>query len=740
MATIVPYRQQTSSVVGAPDTRRGTLRVDSSNPLAGVAQGIEKYRQHEARVEVGEAQKRLAEARAKATVALTELDLNTPLGDPDYNEKAQQIVADSIGDGGFDSPEAQQTWNLGSATLGSQMFATIGQNSAVRQGKYAVANFNSTTEAYKNAVGNDPGQLPAITAEIKAGFANGEGVFGALPGSQRAELERTALEDVSLAAVGSLLVSDPHRALQLLQSDDLDGIVPQEKINALTDKAKSDVLSADIKSQSGMMLGLYTKANVGGLNDDDLNNIKYLAATNPDLMPPSRAASLIDRDRTAKQKVKNDTSEREFREVTQARATALAIAGNAGEIKEETVTIGGNTITLTVKAQQQRAANDVWAHYAQIYSTPEEQWAAFSKTGLSYMPDVLKRQAKAATNQLMGHVAKLELGEVDEPGEKDTAEYFGKNVSEFYSWFRSASEGGSATTLRRLFDSQAEFDIYQDSLFAEQYGGVTEATALKNSFAVHSKKANNPPTTDLPFTADNTTNVLKNLDGYEPGEMINEVVASAAVRFLADRAYTLGAPANSLEDIVAKKLEGRFAIINDAFVPTNGNQVNPDILGALEYKLEKWTEENKGTIGGSKMTFVPVIDSPDQWMVVSADTLDQRSESRYIFDKDTLLSEYKTHIAEERVAENKRETEQKARQESIDGQGEYVPGRHSSQTDFMEKQADPDTAQELAPVLPRPRPDEEGRVDRLDWNRKRAERLRREIDAQKAKQPAWPGS
>ena len=52
MATIVPYRQQTSSVVGG--IRGGTLRVDSSNPLAGVAQGIEKYRKREAQAEVGD--------------------------------------------------------------------------------------------------------------------------------------------------------------------------------------------------------------------------------------------------------------------------------------------------------------------------------------------------------------------------------------------------------------------------------------------------------------------------------------------------------------------------------------------------------------------------------------------------------------------------------------------------------------------------------------------------------------
>jgi len=697
MATIVPYRQQTSSVVGAPDTRRGTLRVDSSNPLAGVAQGIEKYRQHEARVEVGEAQKRLAEARAKATVALTELDLNTPLGDPDYNEKAQQIVADSIGDGGFDSPEAQQTWNLGSATLGSQMFATIGQNSAVRQGKYAVANFNSTTQAYKTAVGNNPGQLAAITAEIKAGFANGKGVFGALPGSQRAELERATLEDVSLAAVGSLLVSNPRRALQLLQSDDLDGIVPQEKINALTDKAKSDVLSADIKSQSAMMFGLYDKANSGGLNEDDLDNIKYLAATNPDLMPPSRAASLIDRDRTAKQKVKNDHLEKEFRERAQARATDFALAGDAKNIEDVSFNVGGKTITLTAKALQQRAANDVWAHYTQIYSTPQEQLAAFSRTGLSYMPDVLKRDAKAATNQLRGHVAKLELGEVDKPGETDTTAYFGENVAEFYSWFRSASEGGSAATLRRLFDSQAEFDLYQDSLLAEQYGGVSESTALLNSFIINSKQQANPRATELPFTEDNITDVLNNIDGYEVGDTVNDVVARGAVRFLAYRAYMTGVPPDSLEDTVVKKLEGRYAIINDAFVPTNGNQVNPEILKALNYKLEKWTEEHKDTIGGSKMTFVPVIDKPDQWMIVSADTLDQRSESRYIFGRDEMLAEYKAHRGEERVAENKRQTKQKALQESIDGQGKYVPPRYrSGQGKLVPRVNDPDYDKDIA--------------------------------------------
>ena len=152
-----------------------------------------------------------------------------------------------------------------------------------------------------------------------------------------------------------------------------------------------------------------------------------------------------------------------------------------------------------------------------------------------------------------------------------------------------------------------------------------------------------------------------------------------------------------MEDIVAKKLEGRFAIINDVFVPTNGNQINPDILGALEYKLKTWSEKNKIDIGDSKMTFVPVIDSRDQWMIVSADTLDQKTESRFIFDKDTLLNEYKTHTAEERVAENKRRTEQKARQESIDGQGEYVaPRMRSGQGKLVPRVNDPDYDKDIA--------------------------------------------
>ena len=457
-----------------------------------------------------------------------------------------------------------------------------------------------------------------------------------------------------------------------------------------------------------MMFGFYDKANLGGLNEDDLANIKHLTATNPDLMPPSRAASLIDRDRTAKQKVKNDTSEREFREVTQARATALAIAGNVGEIKEETVTIGGKTITLTAKAQQQRAADDVWARYTQIYSTPQEQIEAFSATGLSYMPDVLKRQATAATNQLMGHAAKLELGEVDKPGEKDTTEYFGKNVTEFYSWFRSASEGGSATTLRRLFDNQAEFDIYQDSLLAEQYGGVTEATALLNSFTIHSKQQGNREATTIPFTEENTTNVMEKIDGYKVGSTINDVVARGAIRLLAYRAYMTGVPPNSLEDTVVKKLEGRYAIINDAFVPTNGNQINPAILAALNYKLETWSEKNKSDIGDSKMTFVPVIDKPDQWMIVSADTLDQKSSSRFIFGRDEMLAEYEAHRLELLVLKGENRRYQAKQYEDLTGGREGTKGRYSGQVDEqIDLAKDPDSKRNVPVPRSRPTPEEE---------------------------------
>lgn len=161
MATIVPYRQQTSSVVGAPDTRRGTLRVDSSNPLAGVAQGIETYRQREAQAEVGKVQRILAEKQAKWTVELANRKLDTNWGDQDFQSKFMEDYRADMDQlyGSTSSREATEFLNTNAAKLGASFLTDSGVAQASRLGKHALDNAIATQDAITETILAEPNKV-----------------------------------------------------------------------------------------------------------------------------------------------------------------------------------------------------------------------------------------------------------------------------------------------------------------------------------------------------------------------------------------------------------------------------------------------------------------------------------------------------------------------------------------------------------------------------------------------------
>jgi hypothetical protein len=159
MATIVPYRQQTSSVVGG--IRGGTLRVDSSNPLAGVAQGIETYRKREAQAEVGKVQRTLAEKQAKWTVELANRKLDTNWGDQDFQSKFMEDYRADMDQlyGSTSSREATDFLNTNAAKLGASFLADSGIAQASRLGKHALDNAIATQDAITETILADPNKV-----------------------------------------------------------------------------------------------------------------------------------------------------------------------------------------------------------------------------------------------------------------------------------------------------------------------------------------------------------------------------------------------------------------------------------------------------------------------------------------------------------------------------------------------------------------------------------------------------
>jgi hypothetical protein len=244
MATIVPYRQQTSSVVGAPDTRRGTLRVDSSNPLAGVAQGIEKYaedrRINVVRQEKGEVQRRLAAMEAEGALELDRRNNNEPLNSKtfadDFNDWYAQNAADFSD---LTQPEAIELARRGAALQGSSFLQRSGIAQSARAGKYAVETYKATLNDLNITVANDPGQFDRIHANALAVLADPTGPYSGMSKLALQGLTEITNTELAKSAINGVIYQQgaPNTAIEMLRSDKFADLLSSDDQTALLNNA-----------------------------------------------------------------------------------------------------------------------------------------------------------------------------------------------------------------------------------------------------------------------------------------------------------------------------------------------------------------------------------------------------------------------------------------------------------------------------------------------------------------------
>ena len=284
MATIVPYRQQTSSVVGAPDTRRGTLRVDGSNPLAGVAQGIgnyaEKIRVQTTRQELGDVRKQTAMAEAELSQALLDAG-KLPLDDPDFVEKQQEITRGILdryrSSNNHTTPEAIAAADENYSLLGSRNLIDIGKLHAGRTGQKAVLDFTETQSIENNIVYNQFDVLDQKLADVDALGDDPNNVLGGLEAGPREKLLHVTKQDLVDSALLGLIERNPWAAAKVLASGKYDTLMDADRRNLLSSKADSEGKVKTAEASAVWLSDVAIKAKTTGeVSDADKERLTNL--------------------------------------------------------------------------------------------------------------------------------------------------------------------------------------------------------------------------------------------------------------------------------------------------------------------------------------------------------------------------------------------------------------------------------------------------------------------------------
>ncbi len=279
MATIVPYRPQKSPVVGAPDTRRGTLRVDSSNPLAGVAQGIgnyaEKIRVQTTRQELGDVRKQSAMAGAEISQLLLD-SRTTDLDDPNYVENNQEQISAIIsryqGNGNYTTPQAAADADLAYSLLGQKAFASLAGSHAERVGQLAVQNFTETQTIDENAVFTTPSLFEDKLDSIEA-LDNENSMLGGMDAGNRGVLIGKAKGRLADAAARGLIEQNPWEAERRLKSGYFDKYIEADQRSVLLAQAESEGKIRSAKAVQGEVLEIYVRVDKGEATEDDFERL-----------------------------------------------------------------------------------------------------------------------------------------------------------------------------------------------------------------------------------------------------------------------------------------------------------------------------------------------------------------------------------------------------------------------------------------------------------------------------------
>jgi len=260
MANIVPYKQQTSSRVG--ELRVGQMPVrPGANPLAGMAETLEKIRQQEARSEIREANKRLAAIRAEATVELAKRAAEEPLDSKTFVQGIQGYV-DGFRSRGedFATPEARQAWDQGFSIFASQFYAQAGVSQVERTGKKAVLDYTDMLSSWTATLTNAPSQLEPIMTEAMRQLDDPNGAYSAMPAAARAEMKIQVEETLGEAAVLGSINDNPWQAKKALEAGQFNDLLGEGRLPVMLNAADTEIRSRREEARRVRLMASQEKA------------------------------------------------------------------------------------------------------------------------------------------------------------------------------------------------------------------------------------------------------------------------------------------------------------------------------------------------------------------------------------------------------------------------------------------------------------------------------------------------
>lgn len=249
MANINPYVTQIGSQGDIPSPRASAADFGydggaATNALAGAieATGQNIYNQAQEQ-EVSDVRMKMAQARSKWTVELTNRATTTDMGDPNFANKFTQDMQADIEQlsGQYQTKGAQMALRESSASLAAHFSETAGVYQAQAVGAKAKQNFIESVDALQNTLLHDPTQLHDIMTESLVALNDPNGPYAKLPKDQRDLLARQTKEQFGKSAVLGLIRIDPEMAKSQLEHGTYDNVLTGEASAVLMAQADTAI-------------------------------------------------------------------------------------------------------------------------------------------------------------------------------------------------------------------------------------------------------------------------------------------------------------------------------------------------------------------------------------------------------------------------------------------------------------------------------------------------------------------
>ena len=621
MATIVPYRQQTSSVVGAPDTRRGTLRVDSSNPLAGVAQGIgnyaEKIRVQTTRQELGDVRKRLAMAETEVSKTLLEAG-TADLDAEGWQEGVQEQINGAVSSQGNDytTPEARAAFDTGIAILGQNSLLSVAKMQASRTGKKAALDFQDTQVLKNNIIYEDPEKLGFHIAELRATAEDPNGPLAGMDGAKRQLLVDGAETDMAEAAIAGLMKSNPWQAKRLLDDGAFNEFIDAGRRRTLLSQADSEGRTRSARANALYVSNLMVDARAGKDISAHIPKMDRLVGSGG--MAAGQRASVISTYNIAQRDIRREDFNRSQTAVVEGEV-AKAVATGDGDLLGLPASMrfenphGGPDLVINTKdvveSQLARAIQDGVGRDETLPEAVSNAVARMAQTGGGTKFDVLSSPLEAGYAAGATATTYFTSNKNIDPEDPKVSRHLERALTG-YNYWKGLSDNPAMRNANTTSDAASFYNLVDSYV---RVGNMSEKDAI-GAAALRSLSA---ATTPVP-----TSDIGKAFDDSPMGSANNY---GELRQLVTTQANLLNLPPSDAIDAAIRTVSETHRELNGYWFNSSAMDVPPQhvlkYLNRVAVKQPFLNEENakimeKWGISEGDLTMLPLPGRPDIWSLI----------------------------------------------------------------------------------------------------------------------------